>query len=128
VIEVLCGELRRQGNLLRTAAISGVEEESHNHASDTSASGLWQSGDPGYERLPPPLGRESQAPRRYRPLLVTISPVLREGGEGDDAAIVVRIGNTKIRNPLLLRKDPSSNLERGEPLFMAGYEHDLNPR
>ena len=113
-VEVLRGELRRKRHLARAGIVRGGEEKPHHQATGTLSPGLGDRGNPRHQRLTTLDEREGQPAGGDGPALAAACHGWRKGGQGDQAARVVGVGDAKIGDPLLLGEDPAPDLERGE--------------
>ena len=126
-IEVLRRQLRRKRHLARAGMGRGSEEKAHYQATSALPPGFGNGGNPRHERLATLDERECQAARRDGHALAVACRGWREGGQRDQAARVVRIGNAEIGNPLFLGEDPAPDLECGESFVRTDRGDDLDP-
>lgn len=126
-VEVLGGELCRKRYLAGTGIVGGVEKKLHHEAAGAVASGFGNRGNPRHERLTTLDKRKGQAAGGDGPALTVSCRRWRKGGQRDQAARIVGIGDTKVGDPLLLSENPAPDLESREPVVGSDRRNHLDP-
>jgi hypothetical protein len=128
LVEVLRRELRGKRYFARSGLVRGIEEKPHHQATSALSSHLRDRRNPRHQRLPPLDEREGQAARGDGQALTVVSHGWWKSRQGDQAARVVRVGDTQISDSLLLGKDPAPYLEGGKSFIGTECGNHLDPR